>query len=252
MACKCEEEFNPWPAFVDIFSSVILVLLLFILVIIVNLAYQAQFKFRVSYTGTLSRDDVILNNNKTEKDGEPDSKEKNDPKKAVTNSNINLQIIKEEEQFLLLLKKQTADSNSESKGDKTSEIESPGVDVADKDDLDLQSQEITSSEDYMIITYKGDEVFIDDGTTKKLKEFLSQAKSRLGNHEVYIFSSEIKEQLSATIAKQISLARTLSTRNLIRKLGYDKKDVKVDLLQDPNIKEKPDDKNGYLVIKVKK
>ena len=31
MACKFEEEFNPWPSFVDIFSSVILVLLLFLL-----------------------------------------------------------------------------------------------------------------------------------------------------------------------------------------------------------------------------
>jgi len=39
MSCKCEEEFNPWPSFVDIFSSVILVLLLFLLVVLANLGY---------------------------------------------------------------------------------------------------------------------------------------------------------------------------------------------------------------------
>jgi hypothetical protein len=33
MAQKFEEEFNPWPSFVDLFSSVILVLLLFLLVL---------------------------------------------------------------------------------------------------------------------------------------------------------------------------------------------------------------------------
>ena len=48
MAKKRAEEFNPWPPFVDIFSSVILVLLLFLLITIVNIAYYAQFKFKVS------------------------------------------------------------------------------------------------------------------------------------------------------------------------------------------------------------
>jgi len=46
MAKKCPpKEFNPWPAFVDLFSSVILVLIFFILFIIVLLAYYMQFKF---------------------------------------------------------------------------------------------------------------------------------------------------------------------------------------------------------------
>ena len=63
MAKRCEDEFNPWPSFVDIFSSVILVMLLFLLVVLVNLGYYAQFKYKVSYTGSISSDEVILNSN---------------------------------------------------------------------------------------------------------------------------------------------------------------------------------------------
>lgn len=63
MAIRCEDEFNPWPSFVDIFSSVILVMLLFLLVVLVNLGYYAQFKYKVSYTGSIATDDLILNDN---------------------------------------------------------------------------------------------------------------------------------------------------------------------------------------------
>ena len=59
MAKKCMEEFNPWPPFVDIFSSTILVLLLFMLILIVNLGYYAQFKFKISYSGTVSTDKIV-------------------------------------------------------------------------------------------------------------------------------------------------------------------------------------------------
>jgi Flp pilus assembly protein TadG len=60
MAIRCEEEFNPWPAFVDIFSAVILVLMLFLLVTLVNIGYYAQFKYKIQYTGTVATDELIL------------------------------------------------------------------------------------------------------------------------------------------------------------------------------------------------
>ena len=59
MAKRCEEEFNPWPAFVDVFSSVILVMLLFLLITIVNIVYYSQFKFKVAYTGAITKNEVI-------------------------------------------------------------------------------------------------------------------------------------------------------------------------------------------------
>ena len=57
MAQKFEEEFNPWPSFVDLFSSVILILLLFLLVVLANLGYYAQSKDKTSYTGSISSDE---------------------------------------------------------------------------------------------------------------------------------------------------------------------------------------------------
>ncbi len=67
-----------------------------------------------------------------------------------------------------------------------------------------------------------------------------------------ITAADPKSQLSATIAKQISLGRTIGVRNLIRKLDYDKKDVRVDLLASTKIKEQVNEQNGYLVIRVRK
>ena len=86
MSCKCEEEFNPWPSFVDIFSSVILVLLLFLLVVLANLGYYAQFKYKVSYNGSIATDDLIVKKSSSSSGSNP-------------NSDLNIQIIKEQKQI---------------------------------------------------------------------------------------------------------------------------------------------------------
>jgi hypothetical protein len=91
---------------------------------------------------------------------------------------------------------------------------------------------------------------VDDVISKQLKEFLTKAKGKYPAHQVNIYSSDIKDQLSSTISKQISLARTMSVRNLIKKFGYEKKDIKIDLASNPEVKEAIDAKNGYLVIKI--
>ena len=44
----------------------------------------------------------------------------------------------------------------------------------------------------------------------------------------------------------------MSVRNLIRKFGFEKKDIKIDLANRPEIKETIDSKNGYLLIKITK
>ena len=253
MASRCEDEFNPWPSFVDIFSSVILVLLLFLLVVLVNLGFYAQFKYKVSYTGSISNDDLILNNNRSSEENEINTKKVTDPSSGSTsNSDINVQIIEEQKQKIVTLQNQIEAKENQNSAEKTSKIESAGIDIADKNESSTENQKIIEAKDYLIITYKSNEIFIDDGINRKIKQFLSSAKENNGKHKIQIFSKDMKKQLSATISKQISLARTISTRNLIRKFGYEKKDVKIDLRNQPNIKEKIDDTNGYLVITIKK
>ena len=252
MACKVEEEFNPWPSFVDIFSSVILVLLLFLLVVLANLGYYMQFKYKVSYTGSISNSELI---------GSPSSTSTSETTQTSSsaangtnpNSDLNIQIIQEQKQMILALENQIAADPTALKSAKgTDEAISAGINIADKAEDSTELQKMITSDDYLVITYKADELFVDDAISKQLKDFLSKAKSKNASHQILIYSSDTKNQLSATIAKQISLARTMSVRNLIKKFGYEKKDINIDLSTLPEIKEPIDAKNGYIVIKTTK
>ena len=239
MSCKCEEEFNPWPSFVDIFSSVILVLLLFLLVLLSNLAFQAQYKFKVSYTGTLANDDLIMKNNKTMKQGVPDAKEKYDPAPSTKAASVTISEAQNQE---------TAQSSS-STNVKVGNIESAGIEILDKTETNKKTQTTYLSDDYMVVSYKSDEVIVDDSVTRELKTFLGKYGK---DAKITIYAKEIKNQVSITVSKQISLARTITLRNLIQKLGYEKKNLNIDLIGEIELKEKVDDTNGYTIIKIKK
>ncbi len=255
MSKRCQDEFNPWPSFVDIFSSVILVMLLFLLVVLVNLGYYAQFKYKVSYTGSIATDELILNDNPKEiKIQEEIVKKSESSIEAITQKQptptVSVQKMQNE---IIRLKKIIEERVVKAKEKKEAQIESGGIDVKDrKDDDNKSKQVIISADDYFIISFKGNEIFIDNEITKKLKVFITNIKNKYKNHKVMITAADPKSQASATIAKQISLARTIGVRNLIRKLDYEKKDVRVDLLASTKVKEQVNEQNGYLVIRVKK
>jgi hypothetical protein len=252
MACKIEEEFNPWPSFVDIFSSVILVLLLFLLVVLANLGYYMQFKYKTSYTGSISNSELIGSASSTST-SETTQTSSSTANGTNPNSDLNIQIIQEQKQMILALQNQIAVEETALKSAKgTDEAISAGINIADKPADSTELQKMITSDDYLVITYKADELFVDDAISKQLKDFLSKAKSKNTSHQILIYSSDTKNQLSATIAKQISLARTMSVRNLIKKFGYEKKDINIDLSTLPEIKEPIDAKNGYIIIKTTK
>jgi TolA-binding protein len=245
MANRCEEEFNPWPSFVDIFSSVILVMLLFLLVLLVNLGYYAQFKYKVSYTGSISSNELQTQSaSKTSVDTPIKKKVE-----ASLKQEQKIQQMKKEIQKLKV--KIQKDKVVIERKNKT--LESAGLDIAKKTDENRDTkQKVVQTDDYFIVTFKGSELFIDDAIIKKIKKFISDAKSKGGVKKVYISAFDPKNQVSATIAKQISLSRSIGTRNMIRKLGFNKKDVRIDLRDKTKIKQKIDKQNGYLVIRIKK
>lgn len=253
MAGSSDGEFNPWPAFVDIFSAVILVMLLLLMVVLANLGYFAQFKYKVSYSGAVSSDDIIRNNNKTTEEDVETTQTSSASAAAITNSDRNVQIISEQKQMILALQKQlSADPNNTKSAKGSDEIESAGINVADKRESTVEVQKMVTAEEYIIVNYKADELFVDDVITKQIKQFLETTKNKYKTFQVVIYSSDIKDQLSSTISKQISLGRTMSVRNLIKKFGYDKKDIKIDLANKPVIKETVDATNGYIVIRIEK
>lgn len=259
MSKKCEEEFNPWPSFVDIFSSVILVMLLFLLVLLVNLGFYIQFKYKVSYTGSIATDDLIVNDNpstakiKETTESSESTQTDSSSSSSSTSQTTTSQSVAQLQQEVIKLRKIIEQKEVKAKETENSQIISGGIDVADRKDDDKESKQgIIEAEDYFVITYKSNEIFLDNDITKKLKVFLADVKKKYKKHKVLITASDIKGRASATIAKQISLARSIGARNLIRKLDYEKKDVRIDLLASTKVKEQVNDQNGYLVIRIKR
>ena len=250
MAIRCEEEFNPWPSFVDIFSSVILVLLLFLLVTIVNIGYYAQFKYKVQYTGSITTEDIILQD--TAKKIELDEKKKVEelqkeeimPKELMINKQLMEQQIR---QKIMQEMKQELQKTLQAATD----IESAGEDLADKKKSEKDSnQNIVQTETLFYITYSGNELFIDQPVIEKLKAFIQKAKAKNPNHTINIYGTDPLDQISLTITKQITLGRALSIRNLLRKYDYGSNKVRVRLAEKPKI---PDDikiDSGVIVVGV--
>ncbi|RXJ80155.1 hypothetical protein [Arcobacter sp. F2176] len=220
MGKKRVEEFNPWPPFVDIFSSVILVLLLFLLITIVNIAYYAQFKFKVSYTGTIATNELILQNSTSQ----VSKKEKIDVK-------IDDPIEKTED---------------------IGDIQSAGKDLSRIYEDDNTKQKIISSDDYLVINFGSNTIKLDDPIIVQIKDFIAKVKKKYPNHIVQVSAVDPTNQISATVMKQISLARTLNARNLVRKLNYKRKDVQVDLLNPKSLNINNKNEFGYLILKVEK
>lgn len=216
------EEFNPWPAFVDLFASIIMVVLMFLLVLIVNIAFFSQFKYKISYTGSVPVETLITEENQ--------------------------QIKKMEQQ-------QTYESQTKTKEkqllDSTDKVITSGVDLTTADH-EFTRQENLINSDSMVIKFFNNEIIVDPVGIKQLDTFIVQAKEKFPNNKVEIFISEPKNQISSTVAKQIGLSRAINVRNLVRKQNYKNKDVVVHLRKEiPNIYKIEHDP-GFVVISIMK
>lgn len=239
-------EFNPWPSFVDLFTSVIMVLVLLFLIMVVNVGYYAQFKYKVSYTGSVATDALILNDNPTinKQDEEAQKTETKDTTVQTQNMEKLIKQVQNLQNQQIISQKPV-----ETKNFKEFTLESVGTTI-NKDDNKESTQAILEKDKYLVINFTGSEIFMDDAIIKRVKSFISTSTQKYPGHSVRIFAQDPKNQLSATVAKQISLGRTLSARNLIRKLGYEKSDVNVDLSGNGNIEDKIENEQGYVLIKI--
>lgn len=222
MAKKHIEEFNPWPAFVDLFTSVIMVLLLFLLITIVNIAYYSQFKFKVAYKGAILNDKVIP---------APETKK--------------IEVLEKKED---VQKEVQAVQAKEYAGN----IEAAGKDLSRIYEDEATKQEVVMAEEHLLVNFGSNDIKIDNPTIVQIREFINKIKQKNIKHIVKISAVDPTNQISATVMKQISLARTLNARNLIRQMGYDIKDVRVDLLHPNAAKIVNQNKNGYIIIMIEK
>ncbi|HUH42726.1 MAG TPA: hypothetical protein VLZ29_06400 [Sulfurimonas sp.] len=222
MAKKHLEPFNPWPGFVDLFASVIMVVLIFMLVLIVNITYYAQFKYKISYTGSSSVQELS-----------------NEP--ITTAAKIDMQKKKE---YIL-----DVTPNKEEKDSQKDLQAVAGMDLTVKDS-NLTRQENIIYDDWMLIKYNNKEIILDPQTMKDVDLFLKQAKIKFPNHYISIFTAEPKNQASATVSKQIALGRALNIRNLIRSREYKESDVVVRLKDKIPNAQTVDYDAGYGIIMV--
>jgi hypothetical protein len=86
----------------------------------------------------------------------------------------------------------------------------------------------------------------------QVREFINKTKQKNFKHVVKISAVDPTNQISATVMKQISLARTLNARNLVRQMGYDIKDVRIDLLNPNATNILNQNENGYLIIRIER
>jgi len=252
MAARCEEEFNIWPSFVDVFSSVILVLMLFLLVLMVNLGYYAQFKYKVAYTGSVTTEDIILQDitkkvTLDEKKKIEELNQENVVPKELMVPKTEMEMMKKIEQQQKIIQQMQQQMQSPAATD----IESAGEDIADKKKKDDKSkQKINQSDKVFYITYNANELFIDQGVTEKLKTFMAKAKQDNPNCNINIYGTDPLDQISLTVTKQITLGRAISVRNLIRKFQFEKNTIKVKLGEKPSIPSDIKIDTGVIVVEV--
>ncbi len=233
MAQKCLEEFNPWPSFVDIFSSVILVLLLFLLVLIINIVYYAQFKYKVSYDGSLSQTEVILSKIEPMSLNTSKSREQND----ATSNNKDDIVLKSDQSMQAFMDAATGEEES-------------GENIGDSMKNDIkQTQDILEEEKVFYIQYNGNEIFVEEQIIHRLEIFVNKIKNKYPSAKLQLTTIDPQKEVSASITKQISLGRVVYTRLLIKNLDFPAKNIKLKLNSKHEVPAEFDSKFGLIIVK---
>jgi hypothetical protein len=218
-AKKCEVEFNPWPPFVDVFSSVILVLLLFILVTIVNVAYYMQYN---------AKSDSLA--------------QKSSAKVDSLNKGEDIQDMIS----LAKVQKVAADAKGSDSLFTGGMSEGNAISAAISKEK-LKKQSVTSAKNgELLVSYHDKEIFVNKEVKAKIKAFIQKEKRKNKHARFEISVAQPTKILGTTIPKQISLGRALNVKNMIKKMDIKLSDMRLKMT-------KTSDKDygfGYVKIKV--
>jgi hypothetical protein len=241
---KCIEEFNPWPPFVDMFSSVILVLLLFMLILIVEVGYYSQFKFKKTYEGKEVTHEPIFNTSFQKVDQTLQEKVES---KQTTTAIVQKLIIKEDEE---IKPKFTFDDTSHiTKEDAT--LETGGYKLKDMRDDNKTKLTFAIKDNSIIVDFEEQkQIFLEAEGLKQIKLFLNKYLSKKDKLNIILYTLEPSKVYSATISKQISLNRAIGIKNFITKQGFTNDKINLNLFS----KEPLDGINresGAVVVQIK-
>ena len=224
MAKRCPEEFNPWPPFVDIFASVILVLLLFLLVTIVNIGYYAQFKYKVSYTASVVTEAPVQPEEQTKAAPTP-------PLECVPVTAKETQDDISDFSFHKVVTPQHENSNNSLfKGSK--EVGNDISYAANKNQKEFTKQKIIKKDLTLTVRFADKEIFLNSKIKRKLKLFISDINRRSKRAVFTIMASDPAHIISSTISRQISLGRVLNVKNVLRRTKVNSKNIKINLQEE--------------------
>jgi len=238
MAKRCPEEFNPWPPFVDIFASVILVMLLFLLITIVNIGYYAQFKHKVSYTASVVTEAPVQ--------AEDQTKVTPTIVECIPSKNNSIEDTKTSDFSFhkVLAPSNDASNNSLFTGGK--EVGNSISYAINKDDKGYSKQKLIKKDLVLTIEFTDKEIFLNSKIKHKIKLFVSDIKRRSKRAVFTLYVSDPTNIISSTISKQISLGRILNVQNIIKRSHVSLKKIKLNLHDEVvsvNV-------NGDIIIKV--
>ncbi len=215
-AKKCEEEFNPWPPFVDVFSSVILVLLLFILVTIVNVAYYMQFNAKSNSEATTTANMDSLQAGKDITDMIAVAKVEKPAMDSVGNDSLFTGGLSEGNAISASMDKQTP-----------------------------LSQQVHKKGDVLTIGFKDKEIFVTKAIKEDISKFIKAQKAKNPHAKFEISVAQPTKILGTTIPKQISLGRALNIKNMIKKMDVSLSDMRL------KMRKTSDKKYGFGYVKIK-
>lgn len=219
MGKHCTEEFNPWPPFVDIFASVILVMLLFLLITIVNIGYYAQFKHKVSYTASVQTEAPIQAEDTSKVSSSTAAMQKQKriipPDRSVSFHKIDKPQLSE-----------NARDSFFTGGKKEGNAVSYAI---NKDQKAFLAQKAFKKDSLLHILFEDKEIFLNTKIRSQLRNFIAATFRKSKKAEFTIMVTDPHNMVSKTIAKQISLGRAINIKNQMKKSRVPSKQIHINL-----------------------
>lgn len=195
-------EMNPFISYVDLFSSVILVLLLFVLIMFVNVGYYMQF-------------------NSKDAKSQPEQNTTIDPTQVLQQQEVKKEDFKEKEKVVST--PEETNNTSPVQGGETE-----GNTITKKTERTAAAE---FKEQDMMVVFKNNEYFLSKDTVRQISEAMDRILKNKPNAVFYISVGDSKKLISSTQTKQVSLGRVLSIKNSLDAIPTLKNKIKVNYKQ---------------------
>lgn len=201
---KNQDEFSPWPPFVDIFAATIMVLLLFMLILFALVAHYAK----------LVKEDL---------DPQPIQEQVDPP-------NVNERI-----KNIISIKQRDVNVPLSIDNNTTAPTEDTNIGGAVTLELDKKQVKPEFKKEEMLLIFKDMDIFIDRDILGNIEESINKHLQSNANSKIELTVGDPKRSLSSTYAKQISLGRVINLKNKLEDIAEfkDRVKIRVDTKDDP-------------------